>query len=409
MKNIPVMQPYITDEEYQNIKETLESGWVAQGPKVKMFEEMLSKHEGSSHGIATTSCTTALHLALVAMGICSGHDVILPSFTFVATANVVEYTGATPVFTDIDISTFNISIERLEKTLDEQYLWDSNKKVMINKKTGNLLKAIIPVHEFGLCADIVKINKIAKIYNIDVLEDAACAVGSSVEGVHPGGFGNPCCLSFHPRKTITTGEGGMVLTSHDLLAEKLRLLRSHGASISELQRHSQKGYLLPDYNELGFNYRMTDIQAAMGIEQVKKIDYIISERRKKAQFYNELLAGFNYLITPIEPVGYKHTYQSYVCMLNSKALELDNIIEANNFRNELMEYLESVGIATRQGTHAVHTLGYYRNKYLLKDEDFPYANLADKLSITLPLYVNISKDDQQYVIENIKEFISKRM
>jgi perosamine synthetase len=399
MRKIPVMIPYFSGEETEAVEKVLQSGWVAQGPKVAEFEHMVAEHEGSLYGVATTSCTTALHLALLAMGIGTGDEVLIPSFTFIATANALLYTGAIPVMADIDTATYNISLSSIKQRIEEQYQWEGS--YLINNATGNVLKAIIAVNLFGLCANIPAINEIARQYHLLVLEDSACALGAKIGDIHQGGFGNPSCLSFHPRKSITTGEGGMVLSNNDEFAALLATLRSHGASVSEINRHNKGGFLLPDFNMLGYNYRMTDIQAAIGIAQMKKLDWIINERRNRAQIYDKLLSACDWLTAPVAPDGYYHSYQSYVCMLEPEELGFKNIEETNEFRNHLMLALEEIGISTRQGTHAVHTLGYYRDRFSLASEHCINSYRADRLSLTLPLYVQMSEEDQIYVIEQI--------
>lgn len=404
MSNIPVTIPYFTDDEAKAVEKALASGWVAQGPMVAKFEEAIASHEGIGYGVATTSCTSALHLAMVAKGLKAGMDAIVPAFTFVATANAVVETGATPIFVDIYRETFNINIENLEDILKNQY--EKKGDSYINKKTGNTLWGIVPVHEFGLCCNINKVNELAKQYQIQVVEDAACALGAMVSGTHQGAFGNPSCVSFHPRKSITTGEGGMVLTDDAALAKRMKELRTHGSTVSADARHQGKGFLLPEFNEAGYNYRMTDIQGAIGLEQVKKLDYIIEEKIKRAAFYNELIkAQLPELITPMVPEGYFHTYQSYVCMLDIEKLGLTSIKEGGEFRNILLQRLEDKGIATRQGTHAVHMLGYYRNTYGYVPEDYPNAYACDHLSITLPLYIQMSDEEQRLVVQTMREEI----
>ncbi len=404
MNNIPVTIPYFTEEEAQAVEKVLASGWVAQGPMVGKFEQLIADHEGIANGVATTSCTSALHLAMVAKGLGAGMDAIVPAFTFVATANAVVETGATPVFVDIYQETFNIQIENLEHILANQYHADGDK--LINNKTGNVLWGIVPVHEFGLCCNILKVNEIVKKYDLRVIEDAACALGAMVDGVHEGAFGNPACVSFHPRKSITTGEGGMVLTDDAALAKRMKKLRTHGSTVSADARHKGKGFLLPEFNEAGFNYRMTDIQAAVGVEQVKKLDYIVEEKRKRAALYNQMIQDIlPEFITPYVPEGYYHTYQSYVCMLNCEKLGIATTKEGGEYRNILLQRLEDKGIATRQGTHAVHMLGYYRNTYGYVPEDYPNAYACDHLSITLPLYVQMTDEDQKRVVDTIREEI----
>lgn len=400
MKQYPVTKPFFSEEEIKLISDSLESGWVAQGPKVTEFEKKIALHEGVAEGVATTSCTTALHLALVAEGCMKGMDVIAPSFTFVATHNAIVLTGATPIMCDICKDTFNIDVEKLEEIIETKYGFEDGK--LVNLQTRNILWGILPVHEFGLCCDILKINEIAGKYGLHVIEDAACALGSRIGDVHQGNFGNTSCISFHPRKSITTGEGGMVLTNDSILADKMRSLRSHAGSVSADARDKGKGYLLPEFNDTGFNYRMTDIQGAMGLAQVKKLDFIIESKRKSVQYYNELIKEeIPELITPVEPEGYFHTYQSYVCRLDLKRLGMDSIEDGHTFRNNLMERLEESGVATRQGTHAVHTLGYYKDRFGYANEDYPNAYECDRLSMTLPLYIGISKEDQKEIVEII--------
>ena len=404
MRKIPVTKPFFDDEELEMIKHALDSGWVANGPKCVEFEKKIAEHEGVAEGVATTSCTTALHLAMVGEGMGAGMDVIVPAFTFVATENSIVMTGATPVMVDIHEETFNIDADKVREIIENDY--DKADGRLVNRKTGNMLWGIVPVHEFGLCCDIEKVNAIAKEHGLKVIEDAACALGAMYRGKHEGGFGNTSCVSFHPRKSITTGEGGMVLTDDTELAVHMRELRSHGNSVSAAERDKGKGFLLPEFNVAGFNYRMTDMQGGMGLAQVKKLDYIIEEKRKRAKLYDSLIEEkLPELIHPVEPEGFFHTYQSYVCMLDLDKLGVAGVKEGGEYRNRLLALLEEKGIATRQGTHAVHMLGYYKNRFGYKPEDFPHAYACDHLSITLPLYVQMTDEDQQYVIEQFRKVI----
>lgn len=404
MKNIPVTIPYFDEKESENVKKVLATGWVAQGPMVAEFENAIAAHENIQYGVATTSCTTALHLAMVAEGMAGGMDVIVPAFTFVATANAVVQTGAVPVFADICRETFNIDAESVRDIIAGDY--DRQGDMLVSKKTGNILWGIVPVHEFGLCCDILEINKIASEYNLRVIEDAACALGARIGETHEGGFGNISCLSFHPRKSITTGEGGMVMTDNAELAKRMRELRTHGSTVSADARHKGKGFLLPEFNEAGYNYRMTDIQGAIGMAQVDKLDMIIGEKQRRAGIYNQLIGEMlPEFIVPSVPDGYYHTYQSYVCMLDCGQLHLDSVAAGGEYRNRLLQKLEDVGIATRQGTHAVHMLGYYRDRFGYVPEDYPNAYACDHLSITLPLYVQMEDGDQEYIIRTIRKTI----
>lgn len=404
MEKIPVTIPFFDEKEAENVKEVLNSGWVAQGPMVAKFEKAIAEHEQSEYGIATTSCTTALHLAMEASGMTAGMDAIAPAFTFVATTNAIVQTGAVPILVDICQETYNIDVEKVSEIIERDYQEQDGK--LRNKSTGNILWGIVPVHEFGLCCNIYEVNKIADKYHLKVIEDAACALGAKIGQVHQGGFGNLSCISFHPRKSITTGEGGMVLCNDAVLAKKMKELRTHGSTVSADARHAGKGFLLPEHNEAGYNYRMTDIQAAVGMAQVEKLDYIIEEKRKRAEIYNRLIKEYlPEFITPYVPNDYFHTYQSYVCMLDLEKLHLDSVAAGGEYRNMLLQKLEDIGIATRQGTHAVHMLGYYRNRFGYKPEDFPNAYACDHLSITLPLYVQMNDSDQEYVVKTIRKTI----
>lgn len=406
MAKYPVTKPYFTDEEIKLIADSIESGWVAQGTKVTEFEKKVAAHEGIAEGVATTSCTTALHLAMIAQGLGAGMDAIAPAFTFVATENAIVMTGATPVMCDVYRETFNINVDKLRNIVENQYAKKDGK--LINKDTGNILWGFVPVHEFGLCCDILEVNKLAKEYDLQIIEDAACALGAKIGDAHQGAFGNTSCISFHPRKSITTGEGGMVMTDDTVAAQRMRELRTHGSTVSAEFRDKNKGFLLPEFNEAGYNYRMTDVQGAMGLAQIKKLDLIIDAKRKGATVYGELISRvLPEFIPPTEPEGYFHTYQSYVCMLDIDYLGIDSIAAGGKYRNILLEKLEDIGIATRQGTHAVHMLGYYKNRFGYVPEDYVNAYACDHLSITLPLYVGITQEDQEYIIETIRNTIDE--
>jgi dTDP-4-amino-4,6-dideoxygalactose transaminase len=294
----------------------------------------------------------------------------------VSTANIVLYQKAKVVFVDVDPVTFNLDTKDLKRK--------------ITSKT----KAIIPVHLFGLCADMDEIKKIAG--NIPLIEDGACAAGSGYKGKPAGGLGTIGCFSFHPRKSVTTGEGGMVTTNDDNLAELIRSLRNHGASISEEERHhGARPYILPEFNLVGFNYRMTDLQGAVGVVQLKKLDKFIDERAKWAAYYKENLKDVKWLRLPNEDKDYKHGWQSYVTFVDESKIRIS--------RNEIMEQLQQRGISTRPGTHAVHMLKYYKDNFGLKADDFPGARDANNLSMAIPLHNRMTKDDYDFVIKSLKE------
>jgi len=389
---IPITKTVFGECEKENIVKPLETGWVVQGPYVTEFQKMFAEFTGSRYAHATTNCTTALHLGLEALGIGRGDKVIVPSFTYVASANAVEYTGAEVVFCDIDLKTFNINESLLEEIIQK----DSS------------IKAIMPVNLFGLCANMPTIMQIAKKYNLKVIEDSACGFDGWIEDKHSGTFGDVGCFSFHPRKSICTGEGGMLITDNDEIAKIVSQLKDHGASKSDLQRHKEKGgSLLPDFTMRGYNYRMTDMQGALGVCQMKKAKYIMDGRRKIAKKYDDVLKEFYELQTPYIPDGYKHGYQSYVCIFTDgndiSNLTKEKIDQINIKRNIFMEKLEEKGVATRQGTHAVHTLDYYKTKHNLCEEDFLMSYAADRLSMALPLYTEMSDEEFEYVIECIRE------
>lgn len=372
---IPISLPSMDNKELEALKTPIQTGWITSGPKVREFEKNFAKRHQVDHAIAVTSATTALHLALVAIDIGPDDEVIIPAFTWVSTANVVLYQGANVVFCDIDPNTFNIDPNKL--------------KDKITSKT----KAIIVVHLFGLCAPMDQIKSIAG--DIPIIEDGACAAGSSYKGTSAGGLGLIGCFSFHPRKSITTGEGGMITTNNHNIAEKIQVLRNHGASISEEQRHNgDKPYLLPDFNVLGFNYRMTDLQGALGVVQLSKLDQFINERNKWAKYYIDALSCIEWLNLPEYSNEYKHGWQSFVMLVDERKSPIS--------RNEIMEKLQSEGISTRPGTHAVHMLNYYSIKYKIKPEDYPGAEIANNTSISIPLHNKMVKEDFDYVIFKLK-------
>ena len=391
---IPIAKTSITEAEINSVLEPLRSGWLVQGPKVGEFEEKWSAFTGADHSIAVTSCTAALHLSLAALGFGPGDEAIVPAFTWISTANVVEHLGGRVIFCDIDLDTFNIDPAKIE--------------AKITAKT----KAILPVHLFGLAADMDAINAIAKQQKLWVVEDAACGFGSRYQGQHVGGLGNTGCFSFHPRKAITTGEGGMITTQSAELADKLRRLRDHGAAMSDLQRHlGAKPYLLADHPDAGYNQRMTDLQAALGSAQMDRAADIITERQRLAARYDQAFADLDWLQTPTKRQGDAHGYQSYPCLFQPErakaAAQSANTAEIkaiNAARNSWMEQLQQQGISTRPATHAVHMLDFYRQKYQLKPEDFPNAFVANDCSISLPLFHGMTEAEQDFVIDRVLEY-----
>jgi perosamine synthetase len=386
--NVPIARTSLLESEIQSVMEPLRSGWLVQGPKVREFEDKWSAFTGAKHSIAVTSCTTGLHLSLAAMGIQPDDEVIVPAFTWIATANVVEHLGAKVVFCDIDLETFNLDVHQLAS--------------LVTAKT----KAIVPVHLFGMAADMEPINALAKQHKLWVVEDAACGFGSRYQGQHVGTLGHTGVFSFHPRKAITTGEGGMITTQDDELAAKLRRLRDHGAAMSDLQRHlGARPYLLADHPNAGYNQRMTDLQAALGSAQMDRASDIVLDRQHLAQRYDEAFAKLAWLRTPVHQTGYEHGYQSYPCLFQPESIKPDSVSRINERRNAWMDKLQKLGISTRPATHAVHMLTFYRDKYNLKPQDFPNANAANDCSISLPLFHGMTVEEQDYVIEQVLESV----
>jgi dTDP-4-amino-4,6-dideoxygalactose transaminase len=381
-RRVQIAQPAMGEDEWLAVREPLTSGWLTQGPKVAAFEKAFAARHQVKHALATTSCTTALHLTLAAMEIGPGDEVIVPSFTWTATANAVLYCGATPVFCDVDPRSNNID------------------PLSVGKKLTSRTKAVIPVHLFGLCADIDALRAVLPS-NVKIVEDAACAAGARYHGASAGTLGDAACFSFHPRKSITTGEGGMVVTNDSDLAGRADVLRNHGASISEEQRHhGPQPYLLPAFDELGFNYRMTDVQAAIGLVQLGKLDVFISERDRWARFYREQLSDIPWLRQPLTPNDGAHAWQAYVTYVDPQHAPLP--------RNEIMAGLHQRGVATRPGTHAVHMLGYYRKHFGYEPNDLPGARDCERNTMAIPLHNRMNEDDYRYVVDCIKDVATRR-
>ena len=372
--NIPITKPALTEEEARAPFELIKSGWVTQGPKVAEFEKAVATYVGAQQGIATTSCTTGLHLALAAIGVGPGDEVIVPSFTFIASANAILYTGATVVFCEIDPRTYNADPSDIEKR--------------ITRRT----KAIMPVDQIGLACDIGAINEIAKRHGVDLIEDAAPTIGGTYKGRRVGSNAHQTVFSFHPRKVITTGEGGMILTDDDALADRARKLRAHGMSVSDLDRHKADRPIIEEYHDLGFNYRMTDIQASIGLVQLRRLDELLRIRVAKAERYNAELAKIKGLEVPYTPPYATHTYQSY-CVRLTKDCKVD--------REDLMSRLLKRGIATRRGVMASHLEKVYRDR--VGNVSLPVTEEAARTTMLIPLFASMTDDEQAYVIDALRE------
>ncbi|MBN2301294.1 MAG: DegT/DnrJ/EryC1/StrS family aminotransferase [Lentisphaerae bacterium] len=375
---IQIAKPHLTEEEAQRAYETVLTGWVTQGPKVQEFEENFSAYVGAQYAVAVSNCTTALHLAMIVSGIGPGDEVICPSLSFIATANAITYVGAKPVFAEVDPETYNLDVHDVEQRITTQ------------------TKAILLVHQMGMPADIESFTALCAQYDLQLIEDAACAAGSAYKGQKIGSHSDLVCFSFHPRKVITTGDGGMITTSNPTYAERLKLLRHHGMSVNDRDRHLSKSIIFEDYIEIGYNYRMTDIQAAIGIPQLARLNWLVTERRKIAFHYIEALHDIEWLRFPLEPQGSFSNYQSFCIYLRP---------ECPCERNTLMQKLLEAGIATRRGIMTAHRELAYKNH--CHGLTLPITEDVSDRSILLPLYVPMSATDIEYVISTFRNILGR--
>lgn len=362
--------PSIGKEEIRAVEEVLSSGYLVQGSHVAAFEEAAARYVGVQYAVAVSSGTAALHLALLSLGVGPGDIVLVTAYSFVATANVIELCGARPIFVDIRPDTFNMAPDSLKATLKRL------------SKTNDIsrVKAILPVHTFGQVADMPNICKLAEQYRLPIIEDAACALGATFQGQQAGTWGVMGCFSFHPRKAITTGEGGMIVTNDPQLNRRLRAMRNHG---QDPQADS------PDFILPGFNYRMTEFQGALGLCQLSKLNEIISARRQIAARYDLLLKGTDVEV-PIVQSGHQHVYQSYVILLsNRKASQ----------RDEIIKQMTASGIESSIGTYHIPLTTFFSRRYGFKQGDFRIAEKIFARSLSLPIYHGLSFDDQTVVHE----------
>jgi perosamine synthetase len=373
-KMIPVARPSIGEAEERAVLDVLRSGWITQGPRVAEFENAFAAYVGCRHAVAVSSCTTALQLALLAQGIGPDDEVICPSLSFIATANSIASTGATPVFCDIDLATYN-----LDPALVEMQITDRT-------------RAILVVHQIGLPAEMNALAQVAGHYGIPIIEDAACAIGSAYEGNLIGRpIGRMACFSFHPRKILTTGEGGMITTNEHELAERLRRLRQHAMSLSDVARHNTRTIATETYDEVGYNYRMTDMQATIGLVQLGRLPDFLQRRRALAARYTEAFTPLPWLECPAVPANCQHNYQSYMLrIVDGSQAERDCIMQ------DLLEQ----NISTRRAIMAIHREAPYRSARW--ENSLPNTDCATETGFILPLFHQMTEEEQDRVIDAIQ-------
>jgi perosamine synthetase len=374
---IPLLRPWTDEEEVQAAAEAIRSGWLSQGPKVMQFEQQVARFVGAEHGVATNACTSALHLTLHLSGVGPGDEVVVPSFTCMATANAVHHAGGQPVFADIDPRTYNLD--------------PHSAAAAVTSRT----KAILVVHQIGLAADMEPFVKLAAERGLMLVEDGACSLGASSRGKRVGGIAAPTCFSFHPRKMITTGEGGMITTNDAALADSARRLRATGASISDLERHKAKGVLVQKYGEVGYNYRMTDVQAAIGLVQMKKLDAMLEQRTRQARFYDAAFGSMDEIEPPYVPPETTHAYSSYLIRLRGGA---------RIGRDALLRKMAERGISCRVGIQPLHKEPFYESRWA--GLHLPETEAAAQTTMFLPIFPGLKEEDQLRVVTAVREALA---
>jgi dTDP-4-amino-4,6-dideoxygalactose transaminase len=371
---IPFARPFLAGNEGAAVAEVIASGWLSQGPRVRAFEEAFAARVGAPDAVATTSCTTALALALYVSGVGPGDEVIVPSLSFIATANAVWQCGAQPVFADIDARTYNLDPDAAEHAITPR------------------TKVIMPVHQVGLPADMGRFLELAERRGVTIVEDAACAIGATYKDRLIGSLGPLACFSLHPRKVITTGEGGMITVHDPAVAERLRRLRAHAMDVSDLARHAARDVVIESYPERGFNVRMTDMQAALGLCQLEVLDTVLTKREHLAERYTAALRQIPGLEPPYDPPYARRTWQSYCVRVTSQSAV---------GRTELMRRLLSDGIPTRRGVMAIH----HEAAYAGTAGELPITDAAARDVLMLPLFPDLTFEQQDYVIARLADHV----